>query len=89
MRGNSCINIEFNKKEKLSMTYKIGIFGGTFLSGIQSDNIKPLNIVHKMIECNGGPVAKISDCEGKGMCRDTNYIDYLKHCIDWRLRYEK
>ena len=40
------------------MTYKIGIFGGTFLSGIQSDNIKPLNIVHKMIECNNGPVAK-------------------------------
>ena len=26
--------------------------------------------------------AKISDVEGKGMCRDAEYVDYLKHYID-------
>lgn len=72
-------------KDRCNVAFGIG----TFLSSVQSDTIKPLNIVHKMIECNGGPVAKISDCEGKGMCRDANYIDYLKRSIDWRLRYDK
>ena len=26
--------------------------------------------------------AKISDVEGKGMCQDAEYVDYLKHYID-------
>jgi nicotinate phosphoribosyltransferase len=39
---------------------------------------KPLNIVIKMVECNGLPVAKISDSPGKGMCKDKQYLDYLK-----------
>jgi len=30
----------------------------------------------------------ISDVEGKGMCRDSEYVEYLKRCIDWRLRHE-
>ena len=33
--------------------------------------------------------AKISDVEGKGMCRDAEYVDCLKHYIDWRLRHSK
>ncbi len=39
---------------------------------------KALNIVMKMVSCNGQPVAKISDSEGKGMCDDENYMAYLK-----------
>jgi nicotinate phosphoribosyltransferase len=39
---------------------------------------KPLNIVIKMIECEGRPVAKISDSKGKEMCRDPEYVKYLK-----------
>lgn len=48
-----------------------------------------LNIVFKMIESNGSPVCKISDCQGKNMCRDEEYIAYLRRCIDWRLTHEK
>lgn len=40
--------------------------------------LKPLNIVMKMVRCNGKPVAKISDSEGKGMCEDEEYVNYLK-----------
>lgn len=38
----------------------------------------PLNIVIKMTECNGQPVAKISDAAGKTMCEDDSYLKYLK-----------
>lgn len=38
----------------------------------------PLNIVIKMVECNGRPVAKVSDSAGKEMCKDATYIAYLK-----------
>lgn len=38
----------------------------------------PLNIVMKMVKCNGKPVAKISDSPGKGMCEDDVYVEYLK-----------
>ena len=39
---------------------------------------EPLNIVIKMTHCNGQPVAKISDSEGKGMCEDKDYLKMLK-----------
>jgi nicotinate phosphoribosyltransferase len=38
----------------------------------------PLNIVIKVVSCNGFPVAKISDSEGKAMCKDEGYLTYLK-----------
>ncbi len=34
-------------------------------------------VVMKPIECNGRPVAKISDSAGKGMCEDPEFLDYL------------
>lgn len=36
------------------------------------------NIVMKLIEVNGQPVAKLSDNPGKTMCRDEKYINRLK-----------
>lgn len=39
---------------------------------------KPLQIVLKMVRCNGQPVAKISDTPGKGMCDDAGYMRYLR-----------
>ena len=44
--------------------------------------IKPLNIVIKMVECNGQPVAKISDSSGKTICKDRLYLSYLKKVFD-------
>jgi len=40
--------------------------------------VEPLQLVMKMIECNGNPVAKVSDSKGKGMCEDAEFLNYLK-----------
>ena len=48
-----------------------------------------LNIVMKLTEVNGSPVAKISDAPGKSMCKDNAYVDYLNRCIDWRIAHER
>lgn len=39
--------------------------------------LKALNIVMKMVSCNGQPVAKISDSPGKAMCDDGWYLQNL------------
>jgi len=45
-------------------------------------NITPLQIVMKMTKCNGRPIAKISDSCGKGMCKDKEYLNYLKKVFE-------
>jgi nicotinate phosphoribosyltransferase len=39
---------------------------------------EPLNIVIKMTECNGQPVAKVSDSPGKTVSKDPRYLAYLR-----------
>ncbi|HLS18022.1 MAG TPA: nicotinate phosphoribosyltransferase [Paenalcaligenes sp.] len=38
----------------------------------------PLQVVIKMVRCNGQPVAKISDTPEKTMCDDPAYLSYLR-----------
>ena len=38
----------------------------------------PLNIVMKMVSCNGQPVAKLSDAPGKTMCDNQPFLSYLR-----------
>lgn len=42
----------------------------------------PLNIVMKLIRCNGQPVAKLSDSPGKTMSTDTTFLAYLRQVFD-------
>lgn len=63
---------------------KVAFGIGTFLTN-PSDN--PLNIVFKMIECNGSPVAKLSNDNGKVMCRDDEFINHLRNTIAWRMEH--
>ncbi|MEO5797610.1 MAG: nicotinate phosphoribosyltransferase [Rhodoferax sp.] len=42
----------------------------------------PLQIVIKMIRCNGQPVAKLSDSPGKNMCEDEKYVGYLRQVFE-------
>jgi nicotinate phosphoribosyltransferase len=39
---------------------------------------QPLQIVMKMVRCNGQPVAKVSDAPEKTMCDDPAYLAYLR-----------
>lgn len=40
--------------------------------------LTPLNIVMKLVQCNGQPVAKLSDSPGKTMCKDETFLAYLR-----------
>lgn len=42
----------------------------------------PLQIVIKMVRCNGQPVAKLSDTPGKDMCDDQHYVQYLRQVFE-------
>jgi nicotinate phosphoribosyltransferase len=43
---------------------------------------EPLQIVIKMVRCNGQPVAKLSDTPSKNMCDDVKYLAYLRQVFD-------
>lgn len=82
-------SLDFERATKIKKHFegkaKVAFGIGTYLSN-PLDN--PLNIVIKVTECNGTPVAKLSDVEGKNMCKDPEYVKYLKRAIDWRLRHD-
>jgi len=42
----------------------------------------PLQIVIKMVRCNGQPVAKLSDSPEKNMCDDSAYVAYLRQVFE-------
>ena len=65
---------------------KVAFGIGTYIA---NDTDEPaLNIVMKTTRCNGTDVAKISDDDGKGMCKSEEYVAYLKRGIDWRMNHE-
>jgi len=72
------IIVDLYKEFHLHIQTSFGI--GTDLTN--DVGVKPLQIVMKMTECNGRPVAKISDSEGKGMCKDPEFEKYIKRIFD-------
>lgn len=66
---------------------KVAFGIGTYIAN--DTDVSPLNIVMKTTACNGMDVAKISDIQGKGMCKNPEYVNYLQRCIDWRMNNEK
>lgn len=44
--------------------------------------VKPLNIVIKLVECKGKPVAKLSDSPGKTICQDPAFVKALRKAFD-------
>ena len=43
----------------------------------------------RMLFMVDGPVAKLSDTPGKAMCRDADYLEYLKRSVAFRIDREK
>jgi nicotinate phosphoribosyltransferase len=41
-----------------------------------------LNIVMKLVSCNGQPVAKLSDSPGKNLCADETFVAYLRQVFN-------
>ncbi len=44
--------------------------------------LTPLNIVMKLVRCNGQSVAKLSDSAGKTMCEDETFLAYLRQVFN-------
>jgi nicotinate phosphoribosyltransferase len=76
---------ELNEYFKGKAQVAFGI--GTDWSGPQG--IDALNIVCKVAIVNGLDVAKLSDAEGKNMCRNPAAIEHLKNEIAWRMATDK
>lgn len=83
------LNFEKATKIKKHFENRINVaFGiGTFLTN--DVGVSPLNIVMKMTECNGFPVAKLSNDLGKVMTRNAEYVQHLTRCIEWRKRFDR
>ena len=81
-------SLDFDKAQNLYNYFKdkakVSFGIGTYCSN--DTNKEPLNIVIKLQYVNGRPVAKLSDCDGKSMCRDAEYLKYLKRSVDFRLQ---
>lgn len=73
-------SINFETAVELHQTFhemiKVSFGIGTQLTN--DVGIVPADIVIKMVECNGQPVAKICDSDGRGMCEDPEFEAYLK-----------
>lgn len=84
-------NLDFDKAQRLydyfSDKTKVSFGIGTFVSNDTCED--PLNIVIKLQYVNGRPVAKLSDTPSKSMCRDEEYLEYLKRSVDFRLNRGK
>ena len=76
--------LDLNKAWDLHQYFKTQIktsFGiGTNLTNDMG--ITPLNIVLKLVECNGQPVAKLSDSPGKTMINNDTYLAYLRQVFE-------
>ena len=82
-------SLDFDRATKIKAHFvgksRVAFGIGTYITN--DTGVEPLNIVMKMVECNGTPVAKLSNTPSKGMCLDTDYVNYLSKSIDWRMRY--
>ena len=84
-------SLDFDRAQQLYDYFKdrakVSFGIGTFCTN--DTMVKPLNIVIKLQSVNGRAVAKLSDTPGKAMCRDEQYLTYLKNSVAFRLEREK
>lgn len=78
-------NLDLNKALDLynhfASRIQLGFGIGTRLT-CDIPGVKPLNIVIKLVECNGKPVAKLSDSPGKTICHDKAFVRALREAFD-------
>ncbi|MBR5937607.1 MAG: nicotinate phosphoribosyltransferase [Clostridiales bacterium] len=83
-------SLNFEKADKIYRHFqsraKVAFGIGTYIAN--DTHMPALNIVMKTTLCNGQDVAMISDVDGKGMCKNPDYVHYLQRCIDWRMEHE-
>ena len=68
------VRIQQHVEDRIKTSYGIG-------TRLTNGFANPIQIVMKVVEANGCPVAKISDSPGKEMCEDHDYVEYVKKVI--------
>ncbi len=69
-------NLHQTFKHRIKTSFGIG-------TNLTNDmGLTPLNIVLKLVACNGQPVAKLSDSVGKTMIDDATYLAYLRQVFE-------
>lgn len=78
-------------RDRATVSFGIGTFLANDMGDWSDDKgmYKPLSIVVKMTECNGGAVAKISDEPEKAMCEDPLFLEDLKHSFGLITEFDK
>lgn len=69
--------------KRYANTAKLGFGWGTNLTNDMG--IEPLQIVMKIVECNGAPVAKLPDTAGKTMSNNLPFLQYLAQTFEREL----
>lgn len=69
-----CLKLQEQFYNNAKLLYGIG----TYLTNDFGPDHERLDIIIKMVKCNGQSVAKLSDSEGKIMCQDQEYLAYLR-----------
>lgn len=75
---DKAIDIAKYFNDKIKVSFGIGTFLTNNVGG------KPLSMVMKVVETNGKPVVKLSDAPGKIMCKDEDYINYVKKVYEYK-----
>ena len=83
--------LDFPKATKLydELNNRVRVAFGIGTNITNDTGATPLNIVMKITSVNGQPVAKWSDEPSKTMCKDEEYVEYLKRAINWRNIHSK
>lgn len=83
-------SLDFKKADRIFRHFQdrcqVAFGIGTYLAN--DTCVDPLNIVMKVTKCNGQDVAKLSDADGKSMCKNPDYVNYLRGAINWRMTHE-
>lgn len=67
------IELFLHFRHQIRTNYGLGKFLGNDVAGTSQ-----FDSVMKLVSVNGKPVAKISDDPGKGMCKDAEFVQYLR-----------
>ncbi|NDY93479.1 nicotinate phosphoribosyltransferase [Ideonella livida] len=65
--------------QRLAGRARLGFGIGTHLTN--DLGLAPLNVVMKLMRCNGQPVAKLSDSPGKTLCEDAGFLARLRQAF--------
>lgn len=89
---DKAIDILLHFKDRINVAFGIGTFltnnVGEYYNS-ENELYKPLNIVMKMVFCDGHDVAKISDEPEKAVCDNPFYFVYLADMFKLKIDYSK